>query len=118
MKILLIGGGLQGLSCGESLYKQHEVSIVAKDLMCRKSCFFKMVYMDVKADESLYPILEKERFDVLIPISDFTVPFISKNKEEIDDREEGYIERYIIKGRNRKIEKRIKSKYKNYIRKI
>lgn len=84
MKILLLGGGLQGLSCGESLYKQHEISIVAKDLMCRKSRFFKKVYPYVKADESLCPLLEKEHFDVLIPISDFTVPFISKNKEEIE----------------------------------
>lgn len=86
MKILLLGGGLQGLSCGASLYKQHEVSVAAKDLMCRKSRFFKKVYTDVKADESLYPLLEKERFDVLIPISDFTVPFISKNKDEIERR--------------------------------
>ena len=86
MRILLLGGGLQGLSCGASLYKHHEVSIVAKDLMCRKSCFFKKIYTDVKADESLYPLLEKEQFDVLIPISDFTVPFISKNKEEIERR--------------------------------
>lgn len=84
MKILLIGGGLQGLSCGASLYKKHDVSIVAKDLMCRKSRFFKTVYSDVKADESLYYLLEKENFDVLIPISDFTVPFISKNKNEIE----------------------------------
>lgn len=86
MKILLLGGGLQGLSCGESLYKQHEVGIVARDLMCRKSRFFKKVYTDVKADESLCPLFEKEHFDVLIPISDFTVPFISKNKEEIERR--------------------------------
>lgn len=86
MKILLLGGGLQGLSCGASLYKQHEVCIAAKDLMCRKSHFFKKVYKDVKADESLYPLLEKEHFDVLIPISDFTVPFISKNKGEIERR--------------------------------
>jgi predicted ATP-grasp superfamily ATP-dependent carboligase len=86
MRILLLGGGLQGLSCGASLYKQHEVSIVSNDLMCRKSCFFKKVYSDVKADESLYSLLEKEHFDVLIPISDFTVPFISNNKEEIERR--------------------------------
>ena len=86
MKILLLGGGLQGLSCGASLYKQNEVSIVARDLMCRKSRFFKKVYSDVKADESLYPPLEKEHFNVLIPISDFTVPFISKNKDEIERR--------------------------------
>lgn len=84
MKILLLGGGLQGLSCGASLYKQHEVSIISSDLMCRKSRFFKQVYTEVKADETLYALLEKEQFDVLIPISDFTVPFISRNKDEIE----------------------------------
>lgn len=86
MKVLLLGGGLQGLSCGASLYKQHNVSIVTQDLMCRKSRFFKKVYTDIKADESLYSLLEKAHFDVLIPISDFTVSFISKNKDEIERR--------------------------------
>lgn len=86
MKILLLGGGLQGLSCGASLYKHHEVSVVSNDLMCRKSRFFKQVYTDINADETLYALLEKEHFDVLIPISDFTVPFVSKNKVEIERR--------------------------------
>lgn len=84
MKILIVGGGLQGLSCGCSLYKKHEVSIVADDLMCRHSSFFRNVYPDVKADESLYALLQKEYFDVMIPVSDFTVPFISKNKSKIE----------------------------------
>jgi len=85
MKILIVGGGLQGLSCGESLYKEHSVSIVASDLMCRKSRFFCKVYADVKADESLLALLEKEHFDVMIPVSDMTVPFVSKNKELIEE---------------------------------
>jgi predicted ATP-grasp superfamily ATP-dependent carboligase len=87
MRILIAGGGLQGLSCGCSLYKNHEVSVVTSNLMCRKSHFFKKVYSDVKAsDESLYNLLEKEHFDVLIPVSDMIVPFISKNKPEIERR--------------------------------
>ena len=86
MKILIVGGGLQGLSCGCSLYKHHDVSIVASDLMSRKSRFFKKVYTDYKVDESLYELLEKEHFDVILPISDFTVPVISKNKKTIEDR--------------------------------
>ena len=87
MKILIVGGGLQGLSCGCSLHKNHEVSVVTSDLMCRKSRFFKKVYSDVNGgDESLYVLLEKERFDVLIPVSDMTVPFISKNKDVIEER--------------------------------
>ena len=86
-KIIILGGGLQGLSCGCSLYKEHEVSIVTSNLMCRKSRFFKKVYSDVKTgDESLFGLLEKEHFDVLIPVSDITVPFVSKNKSVIEER--------------------------------
>lgn len=86
MNILIVGGGLQGLSCGESLYKKHRVSIVANDLMCRKSQFFQKVYSDVKADDSLLLLLEKEHFDVLIPVSDMTVPYVSRNKTLIEEK--------------------------------
>lgn len=86
MKILVVGGGLQGLSCGCSLYNNHEVSIVASDLMCRKSRFFRNVYSDVKADDTLLSLLEKEHFDVLIPVSDMTVPFVCKNKSLIEKK--------------------------------
>jgi predicted ATP-grasp superfamily ATP-dependent carboligase len=84
MKILIVGGGLQGLSCGESLYKKHSVSIVANDLICCKSRFFQKAYSNIKADETLLEFLEKEHFDVLIPVSDMTVPFVSKNKALIE----------------------------------
>lgn len=87
MRVLLLGGGLQGLSCGCSLYKRHEVSIVTADLMCRKSRFFKSVFSDVNSsDESLYDLLRRRQFDVLIPISDLNVPFISKNKDYIENQ--------------------------------
>ena len=87
MRILIAGGGLQGLSCGCSLYKEHEVSIVTTNLMCRKSRFFKKTYVNVNAnDESLYGLLKKEQFDVLIPVSDMTVPFISRNKGKIEEQ--------------------------------
>lgn len=87
MRILIVGGGLQGLSCGCSLYKKHEVSLVASNLMSRKSRFFKRIYTEVKGnDESLFSILEREHFNVLIPVSDMTVPFISKNKVSIEER--------------------------------
>lgn len=84
MNILIVGGGLQGLSCGCSLYKQHRVSIVADELICRCSKFFTKVYTGIKVDESLYGLLEMEHIDVLIPVSDMTVPFISKNKIYIE----------------------------------
>lgn len=85
MRILIVGGGLQGLSCGCSLYKIHEVSILASDLMSRKSCFFKKVYHDVIGDEDiLFKLLARERFDVLIPVSDKKVAFVSRNKGMIE----------------------------------
>lgn len=87
MRILILGGGLQGLSCGCSLYKEHEISVVTSNLMCKHSRFFKKVYADIQAnDESLFSLLEREQFDMLIPVSDMTVPFASKNKDYIERR--------------------------------
>ena len=85
MRILILGGGLQGLSCGCSLYKEHEVSVVTSNLMCKHSRFFKKIYADIQPnDESLFGLLEREPFDVLIPVSDMTVPFVSKNKDYME----------------------------------
>lgn len=85
MKILLAGGGLQGLSCGASLYKKHEVSVIGKELQIAKSRFFEQCF-DFVQDEALYSILESDHYDVLLPVSDFTVPFISQHKHEIEER--------------------------------
>ena len=85
MKILLAGGGLQGLSCGASLYKNHKVSVIGKELQVAKSRFFEQCF-DFVIGEAMYPILEKEQYDVLLPVSDFTVPFISQHKKEIEER--------------------------------
>ena len=85
MKILIAGGGLQGLSCGDSLCEEHEVNIVASDLMVRKSRFFSHVYSNVRSmDASLFELLEREHFDVLIPVTDMSTPFVSKNKTRIE----------------------------------
>jgi predicted ATP-grasp superfamily ATP-dependent carboligase len=87
MRILILDGGLQGLSCGESLHKNHQVSLVASDMLSTKSCFFEKVYTDIHPnDETLCQLLDRERYDVLIPVSDMTVPFISKNKEQIESK--------------------------------
>ena len=85
MKILLAGGGLQGLSCGASLYKNHKVSVIGKELQVAKSRFFDQAFDFVKG-EDMYPILEQGQYDVLLPISDFTVPYISLHKQEIEER--------------------------------
>lgn len=87
MRILILGGSLQGLACGSSLYKKHEVCAITLKLSCRKSRFFKQVYIDTNTnDESLFGLLERQHFDVLIPINDMNVPFISKNKALIEEK--------------------------------
>lgn len=87
MKILIHGGGLQGLSCGFSLNKNHEVGIVANDLHCLKSKFFKHVYSGFNLkDGSFMSILDNEHYDVLIPVSDICVPFVSKHKKMIEEK--------------------------------
>lgn len=86
MKILILDGGLQGLSCGSSLYKNHDLSIAATGLMCKRSRFFKKVYAEVGPNDTLFGLLENTHFDVLIPISDMTVPFVSKNKNIIEEK--------------------------------
>lgn len=85
MKILLAGGGLQGLSCGASLYKNHQVSVIGGELQVARSRFFEHCFDSVQG-EAMYPILEKGHYDVLLPVSDFTVPFISQHKQEIEER--------------------------------
>lgn len=85
MKILLAGGGLQGLSCGASLYRKHKVSVIGNELQIAKSRFFDRSF-DFVNGEALYPLLEQSHYDVLLPVSDFTVPFISQHKKEIEER--------------------------------
>lgn len=86
MDVLIIGGGLQGLSCGSSLHKKHNVSIVTDDLQCRKSSFFKQVYADYDISNGSYlELLKMHQFDVVIPISDMCVSYLSRNKKNIED---------------------------------
>ena len=85
MRVLILGGGLQGLACAMSLYKEHEVSAVASDLMSKRSRFFKHVYTDINGNsEELFDLLKSRHFDVLLPVSDRIVPFVSRNKKEIE----------------------------------
>lgn len=86
MNVLLLGGGLQGLSCGSSLYKiGYKVDVVSNDLQIIKSKYFNNVYRDVCSySEEVYDIIEKSHYDVLIPMGDVNVSFISKNKLHIE----------------------------------
>lgn len=88
MFVLLLGGGLQGLSFGESLKdKGVVVDVISDELQIRKSRFFGKVYADDPLSlESLFRILEEKRYDVVVPMSDKTTSFLSKNKDLFEGR--------------------------------
>lgn len=89
MRILLLGGGLQGLSCGESLSKNgHIIDVVSNELHIKRSRFFNIVYskgFDCTSN-SVLSILANVKYDVIIPMGDKSVSCLSKNKEIIERR--------------------------------
>ena len=88
MRVLLLGGGLQGLSFGESLKaKGVVVDVISDELQIRKSRFFGEVYAENPLSlEVLYRILEGKRYDVLVPMSDMTTSSLSKNQVYLEER--------------------------------
>ena len=87
MKVLLWGGGLQGLACGASFHdKGFVVDAVSSELDVRKSKFFRKVYAVERQNNlsSLGNILGSELYDVVLPMGDTGVSFLSKNKQQIE----------------------------------
>ena len=83
----MLSGGLQGLSCGESLSQNgHEVDVVSNDLQVRKSRFFNRVYSDVDENSlgEIIDIVIKTQYDVIIPMGDKNVLLLSENKSTIE----------------------------------
>ena len=87
MNILLLGGGLQGLACGSSLFHQgNDVDVVSDDLQIKHSVFFNRVYCGINLSlNSLYDILKTKHYDVIIPMGDKGTSFLSRHKEIIED---------------------------------
>lgn len=87
MKILLLGGGLQALCCAKSLSELHyHVDAVSDDLQIVKSKFFNRVYQGIgNSSIQIYNILNEEYYDVIIPMADMQVSFLSKNKQYIEE---------------------------------
>ena len=87
-RILLLGGGLQGLSFGESLFKQggYELSAVSDEYEIKKSRFFKRVYSVSSSgyEKVLKDIISREHFDVIVPMGDVSVKTLSRQKEMIE----------------------------------
>lgn len=86
MRILIHGGGLQGLSCGESLHHICDVDILTEDISCLKSRFFKKKYNHPVSDENYYDRIDISCYDVIIPINDVCVSFHSRKKTEIEKK--------------------------------
>lgn len=87
MNILILGGGLQGLSCGASLReKGYVVDIVSDELDIKHSKFFRKVFAahSINAQYLQEQILRDEHYDIIIPISDTSVSLLSKNKSQIE----------------------------------
>lgn len=87
-RILLLGGGLQGLSFGESLYKQgrYELSVISDEYEIKKSRFFKKVYSVNSSGywKCLKDILSKEQYDVIVPMGNISVKTLSMHKDTIE----------------------------------
>lgn len=87
MKILLLGGGLQGLSCGESLAQYHHiVDVISGELQIRRSKFFRNVYSKGVSgtDDTILDILQKEQYDVIVPMGDMNVSYLAGKKNFIE----------------------------------
>jgi predicted ATP-grasp superfamily ATP-dependent carboligase len=88
-KILMLEGGLQGLSFGESLYEKRDkylLDAVSNDYAINKSRFFNKVHSGrvVDYDKNLEDIFSKEHYDVIVPMGDASAKYLSKNKNRIE----------------------------------
>ena len=88
IKILLLGGGLQALSVGESLASdEYELSVVSDDLQILKSRAFKYHYPKsvCYSDALLCDFVKKGQYDVVIPMGDIAASLLSKYKNSIEN---------------------------------
>ena len=89
VNVLLLGGGLQGLSFGESLnHIGIRISAVSTGYDIVRSRFFDKVYQmgGVNYEEILDIVYSEAHFDVIIPMGDVAASFLSKNKKSIENK--------------------------------
>lgn len=89
MKILLLGGGLQGLSCAASLRSSgYRVDVVSDGLQVRQSKLFGKVYIGLSeyTVANVLPIVVEGQYDVIIPMGDKETTFLSKNRDAIEEK--------------------------------
>ncbi len=90
MNILLLGGGLQGLSFGESLWRKddYKVSVISNEYDIKHSLFYDKVYNSstIGFENTIDRVMSEKHFDVIVPMGDKTASNLSKHKEEIEKR--------------------------------
>ncbi len=87
-KILLLGGRLQGLSVADSLRQaKHNVAVITEDGTSRRSKLFERHYEGCLDNEiSIYSAIADYKPDVIIPMGDGGTLFLSKHKDEIEQK--------------------------------
>lgn len=87
IKVLIVGGGLQGISCARSLKEAgHEAAIITSrhDYARKSTALSKVFLFDRKIELSdLENLLEEYHFDVLLPMSDAMTFLLSENKKSL-----------------------------------
>lgn len=88
INVLLLDGGLQGLSFAESLFRKEGigVSVISNEYEIVRSRFFKQKYISNKTGyaERLKDAFADNSFDVIVPMGDKAASYLSKNKDEIE----------------------------------
>ncbi len=87
-RVLLLGGRLQGLSVADSLRQsKHNVAIITEDGTSRRSKLFEHHYEGCLDDvASIYTAVADYHPDVIIPMGDGGTLFLSKHKDEIEQK--------------------------------
>ena len=87
-KVILLGGGLQGLSVAESLKSVgFYVTVIAELETVLKSYFVDKAYKRSPVDYDFFmEILRTDKQDVAIPMGDGAAEFLSKNKDLIREK--------------------------------
>lgn len=87
-RVLLLGGRLQGLSVADSLRQMgHIVSVISEDGISQKSKFFEKIYKgSISNEQSVYKAVSDYKPDVIIPMGDGGTLFLSKHKDEMEQK--------------------------------
>lgn len=90
IKVLILGGGLQGISCARSLKESgHVVAMITSrhDYASKSTALSKSFLFDRKIElPDLEKILSEHHFDVILPMSDSMTFLLAENKESLQSK--------------------------------